>query len=70
MTSILKSKGPSSAYEIASRMDWDIVAQSWEYFPVAQKWFAIGEAIAHIRYLEDAGTVQRRQQNGTVLFYV
>ncbi len=70
VTSILKSKGPSSAYEIASRMDWDIVAQSWEYFPVAQKWFAIGEAIAHIRYLEDAGTVQRRQQNGTVLFYV
>ena len=70
VTSILKKIGPGSAYEVAAQMKWDINVRSWEQFPVAQKWFAIGEAIAHIHYLEGKGKVQRRQQNTTVLFYV
>lgn len=70
VVSIIETNGPGSAYEIAARMEWDINVRSWEQFPVAQKWFAIGEAIAHIRYLEEEGKVQRKQQNSTVLFYI
>ena len=48
-----------SAYEIASRMTWDIRCDSWEAFPLAQKWFATGEAISHLRYLNEKGWAER-----------
>jgi glyoxylase-like metal-dependent hydrolase (beta-lactamase superfamily II) len=47
-----------TAYAVASRMTWDIRG-SWEEFPVAQKWFATGEALSHLRYLEEAGSIMR-----------
>jgi hypothetical protein len=49
-----------SAYQIASLMTWDIVCESWDQFPVAQKWFATGEALSHLKYLEEEGKVLRR----------
>lgn len=52
-------RGPMSAYQVASRMTWDIVCESWDQFPVAQKWFATGEAISHLRFLEENGRVVR-----------
>ncbi|HOB29513.1 MAG: MBL fold metallo-hydrolase [Dethiobacteria bacterium] len=69
VSSIIRAKGPSNAYEIASHMEWDIEASDWEHFPITQKWFAIGEAIAHLHYLEEVGKIRRKEQNGTVLFY-
>lgn len=57
-----------TAYEVASRMSWDIKSDSWEDFPRAQKWFAMGEAIAHLRYLEEEGVVVRRDKGGAVAF--
>ena len=55
---ILREEGvPMSAYGVASRMAWDIEAENWEAFPVAQKWFATGEAISHLRLLENAGRI-------------
>lgn len=65
--SILKA-GPQNAFQIASKMTWDLVADSWEDFPRAQKWFATGEAIAHLRYLEEEGTVFRKVKDKIALF--
>ena len=48
-----------TAYQVASRMTWDIKADSWEAFPLNQKWFASGEALAHLEYLMEAGQVAR-----------
>ena len=48
-----------TAFEVASRMTWDLRYESWNDFPVAQRWFATGEAISHLRYLEEAGQVLR-----------
>jgi glyoxylase-like metal-dependent hydrolase (beta-lactamase superfamily II) len=62
------SEGEMSAYAVASKMHWDIKCDSWEQFPIAQKWFATGEAIAHLRYLEDKANVVRRTQ-GEQVFY-
>ncbi len=50
-------KMPQNAFQVASRMTWDIKAESWNEFPIAQRWFATGEAIAHLRYLEEDGQV-------------
>ncbi len=48
-----------NAYRIAAGMTWDIDCETWEEFPIAQKWFATGEAIAHLRFLEGEGRVTR-----------
>jgi glyoxylase-like metal-dependent hydrolase (beta-lactamase superfamily II) len=48
---------PRTAYQVASRMTWDLECKSWEEFPRAQKWFATGEAIAHLRYLQRKGLI-------------
>jgi hypothetical protein len=57
-----------SAYEVASHMSWDIDCERWEQFPVAQKWFATGEALAHLRYLEEEAKVVRKRAAGTIKF--
>ena len=64
---ILK-KGPLSAFQMAAHMTWDIACESWDQFPVAQKWFALGEAISHLRYLEEDGRIVRRTVNETTEF--
>ena len=32
-------------------------------FPVTQKWFAIGEVLAHLKYLEEEGTIQKQTED-------
>ena len=60
---IILEAGPATAFEVASRMTWDLRYDDWNDFPVAQKWFATGEAISHLRYLEEAGKVCREVQD-------
>jgi glyoxylase-like metal-dependent hydrolase (beta-lactamase superfamily II) len=57
-----------NAYAIAGGMTWDIDCENWEDFPVAQKWFATGEAIAHLRYLESEGRIKRNAGQEIVTF--
>jgi glyoxylase-like metal-dependent hydrolase (beta-lactamase superfamily II) len=58
------------AFQIASQMSWDLKAESWDYFPVAQRWFATGEALSHLRYLEEEGKVSRKIEDKLTLFYL
>jgi glyoxylase-like metal-dependent hydrolase (beta-lactamase superfamily II) len=64
---ILKT-GKLSAYEVASRMTWDIRCRSWEEFPLPQKWFAGGEAMAHLHYLKGMGLVAKEYEAGKAFF--
>lgn len=57
--SILK-KGEQTAYQVAAQMTWDIDCARWEDFPLPQKWFASGEALAHLQYLQGLGKVKRK----------
>jgi hypothetical protein len=57
-----------TAYQTASEMSWDIVANSWGDFPIMQRWFATGEAIAHLRYIEGKGLIQRELVDGQILY--
>ena len=52
-------RGQKSAYEVAAEMTWDMTYDSFEQFPIAQKWFATGEALAHLKYLEGRGQLAR-----------
>ena len=57
-----------TAYETAARMSWDNRCESWEAFPLPQQWFASGEALAHLRYLQGLGRVQREMIDGKFRF--
>ena len=50
---------PGHAFDIASHMSWDLDTRDWEKFPLAQKWFATGEALAHLSYLESLGEISK-----------
>ncbi len=56
---ILEKEGPQNPYSIASRMKWDLSYDQWEQFPIPQQWFATGEVIAHLKYLEDEGKLSK-----------
>jgi glyoxylase-like metal-dependent hydrolase (beta-lactamase superfamily II) len=62
------AKGSQTAYEVASQMSWDIDCKSWDDFPLPQKWFAGGEAMAHLQYLQGQGRVVRELREGKARF--
>jgi glyoxylase-like metal-dependent hydrolase (beta-lactamase superfamily II) len=61
-------KSNKTAFQVASQMSWDIICDSWDLFPVSQKWFATGEAIAHLKYLREKGIIRREMQGEKILF--
>ena len=60
--------GERTAFQIAPYISWDIEYASWEEFPALQKWFAMGEIIAHLTYLEARVFLKRRIRAGRILF--
>jgi len=54
--------GPKTAIQIAPTLTWDISSKNWDEFPPAQKWFAFGETLAHIRFLENSHKVHSEIQ--------
>ena len=50
-------------------MRWRIRSRSWEDFPLTQKFFAVGEALAHLDYLAVRGRVERREEDGKNRYY-
>lgn len=59
-----------NAYQVAAEMTWDMTYDSFEEFPISQKWFAAGEALAHLKYLETQGKLKRQLVDGTFLFSI
>ena len=62
------AKDEATPYQVAAAMTWDLDCDSWDDFPVTQKWFATGEAVAHLRFLEEKGKVQRTKKNDLFFF--
>jgi glyoxylase-like metal-dependent hydrolase (beta-lactamase superfamily II) len=62
-------QGEKHAYQTASQMSWEIRAKSWDDFPLMQKWFATGEAIAHLRFLVKRGLINSRTSADRTIFF-
>jgi glyoxylase-like metal-dependent hydrolase (beta-lactamase superfamily II) len=60
--------GDMTAYEVAPYITWKIECQDWEDFPVAQKYFAVGETMAHLHYLEHEGKIKSYTEDGLIYF--
>ena len=60
--------GTCTVYEVASGMRWDFGGGNFLDFPVTQKAFAAGEAMAHLEHLLVEGKVVREERED-VLYY-
>jgi len=60
--------GAMTAFEVASHMTWDLRCDDWNDFPVAQRWFATGEAISHLRLLEEEDKIMRKNEGELSLY--
>jgi glyoxylase-like metal-dependent hydrolase (beta-lactamase superfamily II) len=63
-------KHPGTAYEVAGKMHWDIKADSWNDFPISQQWFATGEALSHLRYLERKEVIKKQLNGDQIRFTI
>ena len=59
---------PGSAYGVASQLRWDVPINTWQEFPVFQRWFAVGETLAHLKYMEGTGLVTQYANKEKVFF--
>ena len=60
--------GKKSAFQVAPYLTWDISYKSWDLFPSQQKWFAFGETMAHLIFLEAEGKARVQKQGDKLLF--
>lgn len=56
---LTSEKRPMNAYEVAAKMAWRVADDKWEDLPRQQRWFATGEAMAHLIYLQENGIASR-----------
>lgn len=59
-----------NAYDAAGKMKWSLKGKNWDDAPVQQKWFAVGEALAHLDYLEIENKVYKKLINGINCYYL
>ncbi len=60
--------GEKNAFQVAPYLTWDISFSSWELFPAQQKWFAFGETLAHLHYLEGKKLIKERTKGQKIVF--
>ncbi|NHW22891.1 MAG: MBL fold metallo-hydrolase [Archaeoglobales archaeon] len=60
--------GYKTAWEVAQRITWDLDYEDWNELPTMQKWFAVGETIAHLNYLEKRKIVRREDSDRICYF--
>ena len=59
-----------TAYEIAARMQWKMRGKDWSEFPSHQKWFAVGEAVAHLKYLMGEEMIEKNKSSGVFRYTI
>lgn len=67
-TRAILAGGCMTAFEVAANMTWEMTYKTFSHFPAAQKWFATGEVLAHLRYLEAQGLVRREMREGKTVY--
>ncbi len=63
---VVKVKGKVAAYEVAKKVRWRVKYTSWEEYPPPERFFAMGETLAHLRLLEVQGAVERLEEAGVI----
>lgn len=59
----------STAYETAGLIQWSMRGLPWAEFPPSQRWFAMGETLAHLAYLTDSCQLLQKSECGITRYY-
>lgn len=59
-----------NAYNVAGKMQWSMRGKNWDDFPIQQKWFAVGETLAHLDYLLLENRITKKIDNGIYRYYL
>lgn len=51
----------SHATEVAAHLKWSMRGKTWAEFPLSQRWFAVGETMAHLDYLIVRGMAEKAE---------
>jgi glyoxylase-like metal-dependent hydrolase (beta-lactamase superfamily II) len=63
--------GCKTIYGIASQITWNIAeCNGWNTVSTLQKLFATGEAMAHLKYLQEKGRIQRQVRESVIVYSV
>lgn len=65
----VKTHPGATAYQLAGMITWSARGLSWEQFPPHQKWFSVGETLAHLYYLAEKKQIIRGSK-GPIVHYV
>jgi glyoxylase-like metal-dependent hydrolase (beta-lactamase superfamily II) len=60
--------GEKSVFDIVPHITWDVKYDASGAFPPSQKWFAFGETISHIKYLEAEAKIQKKTRGDKVVY--
>jgi glyoxylase-like metal-dependent hydrolase (beta-lactamase superfamily II) len=58
------AEGKKGSAEVAQRMNWSQTDFVWDKLPFAQKFFIIGETLAHINYYKEASKIHMTLEDG------
>lgn len=58
-----------TAYDTAGHISWSVRGLSWDAFPPHQRWFTMGETVAHLYELVHTGRVIRQQRADKVRYF-
>lgn len=64
----LERLGEATAYEVARSIKWRTRHRDWSSYPPPDRFFAMGETLAHLRLLEERGLAGKRQRRGVILW--
>ncbi len=67
---IVTANSGLNAYDIAGKMKWSLKAKNWSEAPAQQKWFAVGETLAHLDYLEIDNKIYKELIDDIYVYYV
>jgi len=67
--SVIRAQPGLTAYQIAGAMRWQIRCKSWTDFPLAQKFFAVGEALSHLDHLRVQGLIRMEREGDCFVWY-
>jgi glyoxylase-like metal-dependent hydrolase (beta-lactamase superfamily II) len=63
------ARNGKTAYEVASQITWSIAeCDGWDTVPALQKLFATGEAMAHLKYLQEKGKIQKHMKGRAMIY--
>lgn len=57
-----------TSYQIASLLHWNVNCPSWDQFDPFQRWMAVGETLAHLKFLESEGYIEIAEKDGKIFY--